>query len=73
MPAIDMYEDQNDLVIEIDLPGFRKEDINIRIMDRNNYQLRQQESEQQKNKNPYNAYTLDKKIVLPSPLTMLKG
>jgi HSP20 family protein len=24
MPAIDMYEDGNDWVIEIDLPGFRK-------------------------------------------------
>ncbi|HJU95130.1 MAG TPA: Hsp20 family protein [Nitrososphaera sp.] len=35
MPAIDMYEDGNDLVIEIDLPGFRKDDINIRIIDRN--------------------------------------
>lgn len=35
MPAIDIYEDGNDLVIEIDLPGFRKEDINIRIIDRN--------------------------------------
>jgi HSP20 family molecular chaperone IbpA len=33
MPAIDMYEDVNNLVVEIDLPGFRKEDINIRIVD----------------------------------------
>ena len=33
MPAIDMYEDGNDLVVEIDLPGFRKEDIRIRIVD----------------------------------------
>src|ERR687892_1241424 len=33
MPAIDMYEDVNNLIIEIDLPGFRKEDINIRIVD----------------------------------------
>jgi HSP20 family protein len=35
MPAIDMYEDGNELIIEIDLPGFRKDDINIRIIDRN--------------------------------------
>jgi HSP20 family protein len=35
MPAIDMYEDVNDLVIEIDLPGFRKEDISIRIVNTN--------------------------------------
>jgi HSP20 family protein len=33
MPAIDMYEDVNNLVVEIDLPGFRKEDVNIRIVD----------------------------------------
>ncbi len=33
MPAIDMYEDVNNLVVEIDLPGFRKKDINIRIVD----------------------------------------
>jgi HSP20 family protein len=33
MPAIDMYEDGNDLVVDIDLPGFRKEDISIRIVD----------------------------------------
>ena len=35
MPAIDMYEDGQELVIEIELPGFRKDDINIRIIDRN--------------------------------------
>jgi HSP20 family molecular chaperone IbpA len=31
MPAIDMIEDGNDLVIMIDLPGFAKKDINLRI------------------------------------------
>lgn len=40
MPAIDMYEDGNDLVIEIDLPGFRKDDINIRIINRNILSIR---------------------------------
>jgi HSP20 family protein len=35
MPAIDMYEDVNNLVVEIDLPGFRKEDVNIRIVEDN--------------------------------------
>jgi HSP20 family protein len=35
MPAIDMYEDANNLVVEIDLPGFRKEDVNIRIVEDN--------------------------------------
>jgi HSP20 family molecular chaperone IbpA len=35
MPAIDMYEDASDLVVEIDLPGFAKEGINLRIIDGN--------------------------------------
>ena len=32
MPAIDMFEDGNELVIMIDLPGFAKKDINLRII-----------------------------------------
>jgi|ERR671937_601483 HSP20 family molecular chaperone IbpA len=32
MPAIDMTEDGNDLIVRIDLPGFAKKDINIRII-----------------------------------------
>lgn len=31
MPAIDIVEDGSDLVIAIDLPGFAKKDINLRI------------------------------------------
>jgi HSP20 family protein len=31
MPAIDMVEDGNDLVVTIDLPGFAKNDIKLRI------------------------------------------
>ena len=33
MPALDMYEDGSDLVILIDLPGFSKQDISLRIFD----------------------------------------
>jgi HSP20 family molecular chaperone IbpA len=33
MPAIDMVDDGNDLVITIDLPGFDKKNINLRIND----------------------------------------
>jgi HSP20 family protein len=33
MPAIDMYEAGSDLVILIDLPGFSKQDISLRILD----------------------------------------
>ena len=31
LPAIDMVEDGNDLVVMIDLPGFAKKDINLKI------------------------------------------
>jgi HSP20 family protein len=33
MPAIDMVEDGNDLLIIIDLPGFAKKDIKLRIVE----------------------------------------
>lgn len=32
MPAIDMFEDGNELVVIIDLPGFAKKDIKLRII-----------------------------------------
>jgi HSP20 family protein len=31
MPAIDMVEDGSELVVTVDLPGFAKKDINLRI------------------------------------------
>jgi HSP20 family protein len=31
MPATDIVEEKNDLVVRIDLPGFTKENINLRI------------------------------------------
>ncbi len=31
MPAIDMYEDENGLIVKIDLPGFRRDEIRISI------------------------------------------
>lgn len=33
MPAIDMYEEGSELVVLIDLPGFSKQDISLRIQD----------------------------------------
>jgi HSP20 family protein len=33
LPSIDMYEDGNDLVIEVDLPGFAKKNIFLRVTD----------------------------------------
>lgn len=32
MPAIDMFEDGNELVVTVDLPGFAKQDIKLRII-----------------------------------------
>ena len=72
MPAIDMYEDEKDLVIEIDLPGFRKDDINIRIIDRNILAIkatRKRTSEQQESLSRIHLrqrpVRIDKKIMLP--------
>jgi HSP20 family protein len=31
MPAIDMYEDENGLIVRIDLPGFKRDEIKISI------------------------------------------
>ena len=33
LPAVDMVEEKNDLVVRIDLPGFTKENINLRIVE----------------------------------------
>jgi HSP20 family protein len=33
LPAIDMVEEKTDLVVRIDLPGFTKENINLRIVE----------------------------------------
>lgn len=33
MPALDIYEDGSELVVLIDLPGFSKQDISLRISD----------------------------------------
>jgi HSP20 family protein len=33
LPAIDMIEEKNDLVVRIDLPGFTKDNINLRIVE----------------------------------------
>lgn len=32
LPAIDMVEDGNDLIVTIDMPGFAKKDINLKIV-----------------------------------------
>jgi HSP20 family protein len=69
MPAIDMYEDVNDLVVEIDLPGFRKEDVNIRIVEDNilSVKARRKEVTEPLSVTHYRQrpIQIDKRIVLP--------
>jgi|SRR5579875_570222 HSP20 family molecular chaperone IbpA len=67
LPPIDMVEDGNDLVVTIDLPGFAKKDINLRIVGN---QLHVNAKRQQ-DENVGTVYfrhrplTIDKKIFLP--------
>jgi HSP20 family protein len=73
LPAIDMVEENNDLVIRIDLPGFSKEDINLRIVEDiltiNAKRDEKEEEEQQRHigtqyyrQRPIN---INRKVVLP--------
>jgi HSP20 family protein len=69
MPAIDMYEDVNNLIVEIDLPGFRKEDVNIRIVEDNILSIK---ARRKKVTEPFSVIhyrqrpvQIDKRIVLP--------
>ena len=70
MPAIDMVEERNELVVRIDLPGFTKEDINLRIVENMLYinAKRRKESEEERSGATYyrgRPIRIDKKIVLP--------
>jgi HSP20 family protein len=69
MPAIDMYEDGNDLIVEIDLPGFAKEDISLRIIDSNILSIKAKRRPPQERLGPvhytHRPIQIDKRIVLP--------
>jgi HSP20 family protein len=68
MPAIDMYEDASDLVVEIDLPGFAKESINLRIIDNNILSIKAKRKEQERLGAVYFIHRpvqIDKRIMLP--------
>ena len=72
MPAIDIYEDGHELVIEIELPGLRKDDINIRIIDRNILSIKATRKLTAEEQEPLSRIYLrqrplriDKKILLP--------
>jgi HSP20 family molecular chaperone IbpA len=67
MPAIDMFEDGSDLVIAIDLPGFVKKDINLRI-NGNILSIIAKREQDEVNGTVYYRHRptkIDKKVILP--------
>ena len=72
LPAIDMIEENNDLVVIIDLPGFTKDNINLRIVEdilTINAKREEEQEEQQRHigtqyyrQRPLN---INRKVVLP--------
>ena len=70
LPAIDIVEEKNDLVVRIDLPGFTKENINLRIVeDILTINAKREEQEEQRHigtqyyrQRPIN---INRKVVLP--------
>jgi HSP20 family protein len=70
MPAIDIVEEDNDLVVTIDLPGFAKKDINLRIIGNVLYITAKREQEEPLGTVYYRHRPLkiDKRIMLPISL-----
>ena len=67
MPAIDMYEDGNDLLVAIDLPGFSKDRISLRIT-RNVLSVAAKRDESEQTGTVYQRHRparIDKRILLP--------
>jgi HSP20 family protein len=67
MQAIDMVEDGNDLIIMIDLPGFAKKDIKLRIIE-NILSINAKKEPEENLGTVYYRHRpirLDKKVVLP--------
>jgi|ERR671939_2111549 HSP20 family molecular chaperone IbpA len=67
MPAVDVLEDGNDLVVMIDLPGFAKKDIKLRIVGNVLSINAKRESEANSGTVYYKhrPMHIDKKIILP--------
>ena len=70
MPAIDIIEEGNDLVVTIDLPGFAKKDINLRIVDNVLYITAKREQAEPLGTVYYRHRPLkiDKRVLLPISL-----
>jgi HSP20 family protein len=68
MPAIDMFEDENNLVVKIDLAGFAKEDINLSIKEDVLHIRAKREPERNHTGSVYykhRPHQIDKRIILP--------
>ena len=68
-PAIDISEEDNDLVVRVDLPGFTKNNINLRIIEGDilSIQAKREPEEEHIGVTHYKnrPIRIDKKIVLP--------
>jgi HSP20 family protein len=68
-PPIDVFEEDNDLVVRVDLPGFTKNNIVLRIIEGNilSIQAKREPEEEHMGVTYYKnrPITIDKKIVLP--------
>jgi HSP20 family protein len=68
-PAIDISEEDNDLVVRVDLPGFTKNNINLRIIKRDTLSIQaKREPEEEHMGVAYyknRPIRIDKKIALP--------
>ena len=71
LPPVDMVEDANDLVVMIDLPGFAKKDIKLRIV-KNVLSISAKREEAENIGTVYYKHRpiqIDKKIPLPIPVS----
>jgi HSP20 family molecular chaperone IbpA len=69
-PAIDVFEEDNDLVVAVDLPGFTKKDINLRIVEGNILSIQAKRKSEEEEHMGITYYKnrpirIDKKIALP--------
>jgi HSP20 family protein len=78
MPAMDMVEEKNDLVVRIDLPGFTKQNINIIVVDDILTINAKREGEQEQQRHIGTQYyrqrplNINRKVVLPFSTAMVK-
>ena len=69
MPAIDMFEDEKDLVVKIDLAGFAKKDINLSIKEDVLHIRAKREPDERKHIGSvyykHRPHQIDKRVILP--------